>query len=261
MVTLSKDDVRLVNELANRYGDSFEVRIEENPRAGSTNRDNDYTPFWGGARIQVPVGQCTTGFAWEVGSVQAMLTAAHCAPGGGAVSYTAYPSAGWIQAGYEENWSASLGTQPYTGQSAYLGDVALIRYLATQSAPKIYDGPPASLQHEDVTALAFRRREVNDVVYYNGYATGGHNAEVALVRTSVNYSDDGPNVWARGVVMAIGGCPDHGDSGAPPVKYRSDGTVSALGILSGRANLVMTCYVFFTDIYDVLDGLPGNLSL
>ncbi|MCI4066978.1 S1 family peptidase [Micromonospora sp. R77] len=53
-----------------------------------TSRQNDSPPWWGGAALRTPSGSCSTGFAvvrrtlwWETS--RGVLTAEHCAPGGG----------------------------------------------------------------------------------------------------------------------------------------------------------------------------------
>ena len=51
-----------------------------------------------------------------------------------------------------------------------------------------------------------------------------------------------------------------GDSGSGVYQKRSDGKVTAFGILSGSAPLVLACHIFFTDIWDAYYGLPGTLK-
>lgn len=92
-----------------------------------TSRQNDFAPWWGGAALRMPSGNCSTGFAvirrtlwWE--SSRGILTAEHCAPGGGV-----------------------RVTDP-TGELVGVAEPAPARrlsdslYVPTRSANRIYDG-------------------------------------------------------------------------------------------------------------------------
>lgn len=82
VITVSKASQKLTAALADQFGTThIAVRVRPlDGTAGANSRASDSPPFWGGAKIKTPVGSCTTGFAWAVGSVSALLTAAHCAP-------------------------------------------------------------------------------------------------------------------------------------------------------------------------------------
>jgi hypothetical protein len=70
-------------------------------------------------------------------------------------------------------------------------------------------------------------------------------------------------VWARNVDEGYAGgntCPTHGDSGSGVYQNRSDGRVTAFGIQSGSLPLIISCHIFFTDIWDAYYGLPGVLK-
>ena len=264
VVAIRKANDELAALLTERYGaDRVAFRVVNAGPAYSGNRNDDFSPYWGGARINVPAGHCTSGFAWNVGGVNAMLTAAHCAPGGGTVEYDSHPGAAWVQAGYEENWNSNLGTQYYTGQSTYRGDVALARYVSGLTSPRIYNGDPGTSTNTAVGAMAFRRRQTTDGVYIDGTTTGEWYGNVTDTGVNINYRGDGPNVWARNVVIvyALGWeCPTHGDSGGPAYKYQSDGDVTAVGIYSGGLPEGLDCFAFMTDIYDPAAALPGSLK-
>lgn len=265
IVTVSAGNSSLFAALAERYGDLVAARVET-PRgmAGTSSRDSDSPPFWGGAYWSSSTGKaCTTGFAWTVGSTSAMLTAAHCISTGGSASYPTYANVGTVASASEENWSDTNGTQYYTGQSVSRGDVALIRYTTRASDPYIYDGAAGTSTHTGVARMTTRRREVGDSVCVNGVTTGGWCGAVTQVGADILYLADGTNVWARHVdeADAVGWtCPTHGDSGAPVFVNRSDGNVDAAGILSGSMPAGIACGAFFTDIWDPYTALPGVIK-
>jgi hypothetical protein len=264
VITVSEASPRLTSALAERFGTSLiAVRVRPiDAEAGSLSRASDNPAFWGGAKINVPAGTCTTGFAW--GTSATMLMAAHCAPSGGNVGYTNYPNAGSVRSGSEENWSTSTGTQYYTNQITYRGDVALVRYNSPlTSAGRIYSGSQTSSSSKAVAGMATRRAQFSDPICNNGFITGPWCGAVLAMGSNILYAADGPNVWARNVVEGYAGgntCPTHGDSGSPVYQNRSDGKVTAYGILSGSLPLVISCHMFFTDIRDAFDGLPGGIK-
>ena len=193
-----------------------------------------------------------------------MLTAAHCISSGGNASYPNYPNVGTVASGSEENWSPVYGTQYYTGQSVYRGDVALIRYTSLSSGPYIYSGAPHTSTHSGVAAMASRKAQLGDSACINGVVTGLWCGTVTATGSNIWYAGDGPNVWARNVdeSFAFGSlCPTHGDSGAPVYRTRDDGNVVALGVWSGSLPTGLTCYAFFTDIRDSWTALPGYLKV
>lgn len=144
IITVRKLDPQLMKVLAVRFGTSLiAVRVRDGGSAGAVNRDSDSPPFWGGAYMTTSTGKaCSTGLAWTASGKSAMLTAAHCISTGGTVSYPNYSNVGSVASGSEENWSNTGGTQYYTGQSTYRGDVALIRYYSYSSSPYVYSGAP-----------------------------------------------------------------------------------------------------------------------
>jgi hypothetical protein len=273
IVTVSEAPDDLLDALAARFGtERIAVRIQPRESGSAGSRDTDASPFWGGALIttrqSIPGGEirlnCTTGFAWNAGGQAAMLTAAHCISRGGSVSYPSYPNAGTVSSGAEENWDATYGTQYYTGQSVYRGDVALIRYRSSYgSAPYVYSGGPHSSTWSAVTSMASRRSQWGDAACVNGVVTGEWCGMVVGTGINILYILDGPNVWARNVVeaRALGNtCPTHGDSGAPVYRKLSATRVAAVGIWSGSFPEVVACTVWFTDIWDAYFGLPGTLK-
>jgi hypothetical protein len=263
VITISKGSPELAAALADRFGTSLiAVRVQENPQASTGSRDSDAPAFKGGAKISTPGFLCTAGFAWTTGSVNAMLTAAHCVPGGGEVSYPNYSHAGTVNDDAEENWNSGVGTVYYTGQSVYRGDVALIRY-SYATAPYIFSGAAGAGTFTGVADMFSRRSQFGDSACDNGYVHGLWCGVVAATGLNVKYFLSEGQPWVRNVVEddAPGwDCPGHGDSGSPIYFIKDDGNVRAKGIFSGFAFLGVACSVWYTDIWDSWTALPGVLK-
>jgi hypothetical protein len=263
IITVSRLSEDLLKELAARYGtEAIAVRIDpDNLMAGSASRQTDVSPFYGGARINIPGGGwCSDGFPWYIlGTTYQMLTAGHCVPNGGSVS-TPSSAMGLVTSSQEENWSTTYGTQYFTGQSVYRGDLALIRIsFPMRSDPFIYRGSATSGTYSTVKSMWSRSPVVGDSFYTGGARTGELSAwTVTVVHMDKWYVADGLNVWARNITEGSrsGTCIDHGDSGGS-VFTLTTGGVAAKGIISGMGWL--GCYVYFTDIREADYGLPGQL--
>ncbi len=267
IITVSALNSDLMSTLATSFGTNLiAVRIDPHKlMASSDTRSRDTSPFWGGANVYVPAGQCSTGFPWNVGGgVYGMLTAGHCAPTGGTVSNAAYYPNTWgtVTSGSEENWQTGSGTAYYNGQSTYRGDVSLIRidHGATSQA-EIYtnDGTTSRI----VGAMSGWVGLGNSVCF-SGNVTNYWCGMVTETGVNMWYAGDGVNVWARNVddASAVGAtCPTHGDSGGPVYQWRSDGRAIAQGILSGSAPEILACDMFFTDINNSYIALPGYLMV
>jgi hypothetical protein len=175
VITVSKLDDALMSALASRFGTALiAVRVRAGGPAAAANRDSDAPAFWGGAYFTTSTGKaCTTGFAWNAGDAGDMITAAHCISTGGTISYPNYSTVGTVRSGYEENWSDANGTQYYTGQSVYRGDVALIRYSYYHTGPYIYSGAPHTSTYSAVAAIHSRYAQFGDAACINGVGNGG----------------------------------------------------------------------------------------
>ena len=268
VITVRAGSDALFEALAARYGtEAIAIRIDPDHFGGSTSsRQSDSSPFWGGARIAGPTGNCSGGFPWVVSGAigNAMLYAGHCAPNGGSVS-SGGSGMGTVAAFTEENWSSTLGTRYFTGQSTYRGDLALIRIYGTlRSDPWIYRGDTSSNTGSAVVSV-FRRYMANfDQVYLGGHA-GGETGPYIVDDTDFDwwYSNEGPDVIVRNATRAHrapggGACMVHGDSGGS-IFTKVTGGVKAAGIQSGFA--FNTCNIIFTDIYRAYLGLPGDVVL
>lgn len=269
VITVSKPSEQLFEELANRYGtDAIAIEINgDGPGGSAGSRQSDSSPYWGGAKILGVQRNviCSDSFSWHIGGTigNAMLTAAHCAPGGGGVKISA-TTIGSVTSNSEENWSLTTGTTYYTGQTTYKGDVALIR-LSTglSSAPRIFRGGTNSTTSSPVVSRYTRYALYGDKVYVGGEATG-ETGEYVVNDANLDwwYSDDGPDVWVRNVTKAtksgLTPCVDHGDSGGSVFSIVNGG-VQAAGTFSGYA--ILRCNILFTEIYRSYLGLPGDIVL
>ncbi len=260
-IVVSAPSERLFEALANRFGtQAIESRIDASMLGAkpTSNRQADAWPFWGGASIQSQA--CSDGFAWHVGTVYAMLTAAHCFSTGGSAKIGNYSGVGWVKSGYEENWNSTYGTQYYTGQTTYRGDVALIRlYSGYPSQGRIFRGNVDSSSWSPVVSRYTRFAQFGDAVYVGGRASGETGPySVDLTGWDISY---GGSLVARNMSSALswsGPCVLDGDSGGSIFSIVS-GVVKAAGVQSGAGP--GNCRIYFTPIYDSYLALPGDILL
>ncbi|HLL69755.1 MAG TPA: hypothetical protein VK453_29175 [Micromonosporaceae bacterium] len=252
-----------LDALAERYGTSA-VAVRHMPgQISSTGdaRNNDTSPFYGGARIDSPSG-CTTGFSWRSGAINMMLTAGHCVPGGGTL-HTPVAVIGPVAPNSRENWKPGTGTVYLTGQTTYRGDVALATVTSPRtSGASIYRGGPGASVSARVAEMWSRRPATND-----RYCTGGHvtgeKCGWSVYRTGINFRWSSGEL-ARNMVRSFyrtDTCTIGGDSGGPVYTVRADGRIAAKGIHHGKSTMpVFGCMEVFTDIWDAYYALPGSLA-
>lgn len=259
VITVRAPSEKLFKELAARYGtDAIALQISDAGwGATPAGRLNDTEPYWGGAMIATPNFSCSDAFAWSIGTSDALLTAAHCVSTGGAIHINGN-AVGNVTSASEENWNNTHGTQYYTGQSVYRGDVALIRLNSgVDSNAVIYRGTTSSSWV--VSRLA--RYSVNTDVFYIGGAATNETGPYYVDFVGIDIVYDPPSdVWARNITSAVRGQPDtcanHGDSGGSVFGLVTGG-VQAAGVFSG----FLVCRVYFTDIHRSYLGLPGTVML
>ena len=268
LIVIDHLDDPLLFALAGRYGtDAIAVRIQKNPGFGNISRQDDTSPFWGGARIDIPASnqQCTSNFGFILNGYYRMLTAGHCVSisDGGYVYSHASPvngvgtyGMGWIYAGTGfYNWGEGVGTRPLNG--SYDGDMALITLDTNRlSAPQIYTG---SQYLGDETHAPVLEMWTTTPASGDQYCTGGQTTgQLCGWVTTVGNSD----VTVAGGVdrnVATGqrsGCVGGGDSGAPVYTVRPDGGIAAKGIAS-QANTANPCQMLYTDIRRAANAWPG----
>jgi hypothetical protein len=261
VISVSKASERLFAALSKRFGTEAIALLIDPKGAGATlgNRQTDTSPYWGGAHIVTPGYNCSDAFSWVTSGAigNAMITAAHCIPSGGSVTIGSQSGAGTVTSASRENWDADHGTQYYTGQSTYRGDVALIQLASNRkSNPYIYRGDANSSTSSSVVSF-YQRNSVSGDVFYVGGATTGETGPYTVDWTSADIIYDPPSdKWARNMTSAVRGtfdtCANHGDSGGS-VFAKVTGGVKAAGVFSG----FLVCRIYFTDIYRSYLGLPG----
>lgn len=224
-------DEASMRELRQFGDDTVSVRSDG---VGATGRNNDTSPFWGGAQINGPLGSggspthyagCTGGFGIRsnVNSAYYMITAAHCIK--------------WSDPRYWTN-GALLGSAT---ASDLKWDAAYIKmnpgssadnWVYTSSSP---NGPETSAIVAGATAdhVGDIMRDSGAAVLLSPYVsiTGSfsyapHNAYTDSATTMSGFlaeSDCG--------CQAVTG---HGDSGGPVISFDSSSQVRARGIISGE---------------------------
>ena len=264
MIFISRKSDSLLEELAKRYGtEAIAVRYVPGVTSTGDGRDNDTSPFYGGAQISAPAGSCSTGFSWRNSGASMMLTAGHCTPSGGDIS-TPSEYIGYVSPGSRENWNKGTGTVYLSGQSTYRGDLALAAAASGKAtSPLIYRGGPGSYSTAYVGEMWSRRPASGDKYCNGGYKTG-EKCNWTVYATGYTFKHSDGEV-ARNVVRSFwrndGVCAVGGDSGGPVYTVRSDGKVAAKGIHHGHSSSsVSGCMDVFTDIWEAYYGLPGNLA-
>jgi hypothetical protein len=264
VLSVSRLSPELLKGLAARFGSEI-LAVREIPGvvAQGTGRDNDTSPFFGGAKILAD-SVCSDAFSWYSGSTQMMLTAGHCVPDGGSVSTPPSYYMGSVSPNTRENWSRSTGTVYLTGQSTYRGDIALIEMPSYRSGGAvIYRGPAGSgSPTATVGEMWSRRAEYNDNYCVSGI-TSGETCNWTVAETYVDFKWDSGQIVRNAIASSWKGnpCTEPGDSGGSVYTVRADGKVAAKGINSSKAsNPLLGCMDIFTDIYEAYYGLPGYLT-
>lgn len=280
VLTLSRQSDALMNALAARYGTTaIAVRVAPRPftlpQQGSRTQDRSY--FWGGAIINTGAHGCSSGFSWTSGSVDYMLTAAHCAPNGSTLvtttdaNFNVVDQMGSITSGTRENWTDGVGTVYFPGDGTYRGDVALVQMFSGKyGGAAMYSGA-----YPNQTAATIVRSMWTTVpVSGQQFCTSGSNTyaicgwSVNSVRTNYQFSS---GEWGYNVTKALktsGTSTNGGDSGGPVYTVNGDGTIQAKGIHSGGtvgpstcgALWWQNCIVIFTDILLPYQYFPGWLK-
>ncbi len=259
VITVQRRTPALLAGLAKRYGTSaIAIRYQpDRPPTMPQGRDNDTSPFYGGANAW-----CSTGFSWFSGTQAMMISAGHCTPGGGNVS-TPVAFVGTVTAGSGENYNAGVGTVLLPDQVNYRGDIALINVTpGSNSSGRIYTGGPGSSTSVAVGAMATELAVVGERYCTGGYASGEMCGwTVAKTRFDHRYSN-GEVVRNADQGNKAAPCTIGGDSGGPLYEYRPDGKVTARGIHSGGSTgTPRACFEIFTDIWDPYHAFPGFLAV
>jgi hypothetical protein len=266
LITVDRRSDALFAALAARYGtEAIAVVVDparQTPRLLSGTRAADSSPFFGGARINTPLGSqvCTSGWPWVNGSQYYVMTAGHCVPNGGSVS-TSAAFIGTVTATTFENWNPGIGTVLFPGDTTYRGDLALS--TAGSALGRIYSQDLNSTVYRLVAEMWFGAPTVGDQ-----FCTGGSYSfeicgyaiqSVNDIRTNYN-SFEGRFMNVTQGSKASGPCPQGGDSGGPVYTIRWDSQVAAKGIVNA-APPAGICGVDFTDVDLAYWYFPGVLAV
>ncbi|MEU5790685.1 S1 family peptidase [Micromonospora purpureochromogenes] len=184
------------------------------------NRQNDFAPYWGGARYYA-AGGCSTGFGVYWNDARQILSAGHCGSNG--------------QVAYD-------GGGPTNTMGSIINDnnprdTLMIRVAA---GGRIYTGPYNAATSIGVGGAV--SDYVGNYVCTGGASSGEHcSIRVSVVNQFINVGYViGPVTQANHVTAgACAAAP--GDSGGPVYSYRSDGRVDARGTISAGVTGTAVC--------------------
>ncbi|MEU8201160.1 DNRLRE domain-containing protein [Streptosporangium sp. NPDC049046] len=246
--------------LAQRYGtNTVVIRLDPNAvhaqRQDSRLNDNDGYINGAGAYLTDQSRPCTMGFAWSLPAGKRLITAGHCLD-----NYTA----GIFSYGRRVLGTHLYGegTVPIPGQSALLGDSALIEVTkpGIQPTASIFVGSVNSTSKRSVKGSFHRRSGLGDLYCVGGMKTGQTcNWKVTDPNTGIRVNDGRIENVIKGTHPSA--CTDSGDSGgAVYIIDRTSGYVVAKGIhSSANTPLIGDCDEFFTDINSVRQAYGGDV--
>ena len=261
----------LLFALASRYGtQAIAVRVDRNPSFHNISRQDDVSPFYGGARIDLPSANysCSTGFAFTLNGYERIVTAGHCMSRNTTTDtyvyshYGAPPNGvGTLGMGYIylntnfHNWGEKVGTTPING--SYDGDLALITLDTNKaSTSRIYSQGTNDEVTAPVRELWSTSPIVGDEFCTGGYATGSLCGWTVTNALSNVQTAGGLN---QNVAMGYrSGCAGGGDSGGSVYTVRPDNAIAAKGIMNQTdAGIGQPCRLLFTDLRRVTNPWPG----
>jgi hypothetical protein len=207
-------------QLPSIRGSAVPVTIEPDQAVdplGCTGRQDDCSPYWGGARYNLAGGWCSTGFSLKFTSFfgtspyYRMLSAGHCGSNGTAVS---------------DGGGDAMGT--VSGDADAVDLLLITPNAGVGLAGRVYVGPwNAGLASNKAVAGA-TASIVGGWVCTSGAATGEHcNVKITATNVLVNGVKT-VQVKEQGGLTAAG----KGDSGGPVVATLFGGKVNAKGTIS-----------------------------
>jgi hypothetical protein len=266
LVKASTVTEELRTALASRYAaDQLALLLTDEQQPELLGRQSDSSPFWGGSRATTSTGgssrwHCTIGFPWRYNGADYFITAGHCT---GLNTYTWMPRYGTDIVGVvrEDGWKNGTGSVKIDGQSYNTGDVSLVQlFYPFASGYSVYVGSATSGTSRTINGVASKSPKKGDKACSGGSVTGELCGwKVADGSTDVRYID---GTVGRNLAYAkkTGTCAAKGDSGGPIYSIRSDGRVTARGILSGGGKYNSTCTLFFSDIRVAEKSFPGAVK-
>lgn len=262
IVSVTEMNGKLLEQFATRFGTAVAVRVAERPETHpGDSRQNNPSPYYGGAQIAAPAGTCSDGFTWANGSLwSGVLTAGHCAPNGGTVTCCSpNQSMGTVTSGSRENWQTGNGTVYYGSETIYRGDVALVQLSSSRSVSvRMWRGAPDSTT-SSIVRLVWGRWSLNGDNYCVGGRTTGEICGFRVTESGISHLYS-TGEWIRNAVRGdkLDPCPAGGDSGGSVFTLYQDG-VAAKGIHSGGGSFLGGCVEYFTDIQHPIQALPGGV--
>lgn len=264
IITVDRQSGALLGALAQRFDpETIAVRVDPN-RANihllSGTRASDGPPFYGGARINTPLGSqwCTGGWPWVAAQYE-LMTAGHCVPNGGSISTNAAFVGNLTQTTFE-NWNPGTGTVMFPGDSMFRGDLALST-ASSGSVGQVYSQGLNSTVFRYVAEMWFGAPHVGDQ-----FCTDG-SYSFEICGFAIPSLSDIRNDWPvqgqtlRNVTRGektSGPCLQGGDSGGPVYTIRFDSRVAAKGVLNA-ADQGTPCRAYFTDMDLAYWYFPGVL--
>jgi hypothetical protein len=199
--------------------------------AGCTGRQDDCSWYWGGARYNLPLGWCSTGFSLSFASfflpppppTYRMLSAGHCGSNGQAVT---------------DGGGEAMGT--ITGDSN-AKDLLLINPAPSLSfGPRVYLGAWNASTLSNKAVKGSKASFVGNWVCTSGAATGEHcSVQVELVNVTINLDGTLVNPAVIAEELTGGVAVGQGDSGGPVLVHQwFGGGVWAYGTISGLGDPV-----------------------
>jgi hypothetical protein len=235
----------------------------------------DVTPFWGGSLVAFAntsgkIRGCSSGFAWNSGGLQLMVSAGHCrvnANGRNFQEVHRRTASGWSYIG-DVQWSSANedGTKP-----AHHGDLT-VYWVAQQyeTAGRIYVGTYNTGQFRNVIGRKSLPEgwQGEDVFTSGAGPYGGHGSGevmldwISLINQTITFSN-GMVMKNLSVGENADTCVGSGDSGGSVYQQSGSGSAYAVGIISGdngQGSGWTNCRNYFTPISYVADDFGGSIK-
>jgi hypothetical protein len=241
LVGVTRVTPRLLADVRSRYGDT--VRVEQASAATAVSGRFTDTPwFYGGDRITVGNGYCTSGFTMtNLYGTHYAITAGHCWATGTEVTtngqeFGVVDFRRWGSDNYDNELIGGVG---YSGRM-WIGGVNTSTSIGVSGAANSCTGCQ---------------------VYFNGSVTGQSLATLVGSPFCGTIYDGGTNSYytACGLQDAVGSNPicNPGDSGGPVFAYDGAGRVTAVGIITASVNS-KNCW--YTQLPPILSSWEATIT-
>lgn len=209
--------------------DILSVEISQPP--APTSRQNDFSPWQGGAAIRIGSGgYCSDAFAVRRASTgkRYLLTAGHCMPNGGGSSY---------------DGAGDVMGSGASSEILYNRDSLLVGLSSNNNIGRVYDGPyDEQTYYKNIIGANFSYN--GDYVCTSGANSGVH-CNIKVINDNTTATVNGYTVSPIVIGSQVNGSVSHvgGDSGGPVFAVTSvDANREARGVISiGYNNYTVTC--------------------